>query len=162
MITVASMDIVRPRSDEATRMTQYGAKSWPNDLKTFQDIFHLMNCGFKYSRTWVYTPYWFKTSLKTSPRRHSLSSWQNCCLIRNAASRVLRLIKAWVKNDFRLQCPPSKVRGIRVDCASNHSYLESRSRISWTVSAILKCRLCIGFSHLRWWIRQFWEDIKRR
>ena len=68
---------------------------------------------------------------------------------------LLRLIKAWVKNDFRLQCPPSKVRGIRVDCASNHSYLESRSRSSWTASAILKCRLCIGFSHLRWWIRQF-------
>ena len=43
---------------------------------------------------------------------------------------VLRLIKAWVKNDFRLQCPPSKVRGIRVDRASNHSYLESRSRSS--------------------------------
>ena len=51
--------------------------------------------------------------------------------------------------------PPSKVRGIRVDYASNHSYLESRSRSSWTASAILKCRLCIGFSHLRWWIRQF-------
>ena len=50
--------------------------------------------------------------------------------------------------------PPSKVRGTRVDCASNHSYLESRSRSSWTASAILKCRLCIGFSHLRWWIRQ--------
>ena len=36
---------------------------------------------------------------------------------------MLRLIKAWVKNDFRLQYPPGKVRGIRVDCASNHSYL---------------------------------------
>ena len=68
---------------------------------------------------------------------------------------LLRLIKAWVRNDFRLQCPPSKVCGIRVDCASNYSHLESRSRSSWTASTILKCRLCIGFSHLRWWIRQF-------
>ena len=55
---------------------------------------------------------------------------------------------------FASSSPPSKVRGIRVDCASNHSYLESRSRSSWTASAILKWRLCIGFSHLRWWIRQ--------
>ena len=78
-------------------------------------------------------------------------SFMLICLL---AWKSLRIIKAWVKNDYRLQCPPSKVRGIRVDCASNHSYLESRSRSSWTASAILKCRLCIGFSHLRWWIRQ--------
>ena len=85
------------------------------------------------------------------------NSWRAILSLRQFwGNRSLRLIKAWVNNDFRLQCPPpSKVRGIRVDCASNHSYLESRSRSSWTASAILKCRLCIGFSHLRWWIRQF-------
>lgn len=43
---------------------------------------------------------------------------------------LLRLIKAWVKNDFRLQCPPRRVRGIGVECAGNHSYSESRLRIS--------------------------------
>ena len=74
----------------------------------------------------------------------------------------LRLIKAWVKNDFRLQCPPSKVRGIRVDCASNHSYLESRSRSSWTASAILKCRLCIGFPIFAGEFDNVEENIKRR
>lgn len=48
---------------------------------------------------------------------HSLTRF-----VKLSDSLLLRLIKAWVKNDFRLQCPPSKVRGIRVDCASNHSY----------------------------------------
>ena len=53
---------------------------------------------------------------------HSLTRF-----VKLSDSLPLRLIKAWVKNDFRLQCPPRKVRGIRVDFASNHSYLESRS-----------------------------------
>ena len=35
---------------------------------------------------------------------------------------------------FASSAPPARfaVRGIRVDCASNHSYLESRSCSSWT------------------------------
>ena len=36
----------------------------------------------------------------------------------------LRLIKAWVKNDFSPPVPPSKVRGICVECAGYHSYLD--------------------------------------
>lgn len=44
---------------------------------------------------------------------------------------------------FASSAPQQGSRNICVDYASNHSYLESRSPISWTASAILKCKLAI-------------------
>ena len=86
-----------------------------------------------------------------------LNSWR-----KPSFNQSLRLIKAWVKNDFRLQCPPSKVRGIRVDCASNHSYLESRSCSSWTAPPFWSVGFALVFPIFAGESDNLEEDIKRR